>query len=94
MNFKSITFNVRIDRACYPHLLSHMRDLRVTDEQVAGLTGQVYLPAPSLLVHQYATSDTRAGPGAAASHRRFQPPAQRRRRGPRAGLSGLHAPGA
>ncbi len=58
MNFKTITFNVRIDRTCYAHLLSHMRDLRVTDEQVAGLTGQVYLPAPSLLVHQYATSDT------------------------------------
>lgn len=58
MNFTPITFNVRIDRLSYPDLLAHMRDLSVTDEDVAGMPGQVHRPAHALLVDQYAASDT------------------------------------
>lgn len=88
MNFKSITFNVRIARTCSPHLLLHMRDFRAAEGQVAGLTGQVYLPAPSLLVHQYASSDTELVLGAMRLTGAFSHLPS----GPRAGLSPLHAP--
>lgn len=58
MNFTTVTFNVRIDRTSYPDLLSHMREFTATGEVVAGMPGQVYQPAPALLIHQFVTSDT------------------------------------